>query len=147
MHSKGAWQPVASDNNNTGECEFSRDIALALPDSITGERTPATRFETLAADVPQLSDYFLSPAGDLVVVRTTSLPGNDQFALYAVKAGRANEKLMDLPPLNSTSRIVMISWTTGSEADEWGKAVTSSLRPKPASRYSRRRNRIRTPRR
>src|SRR5215472_13896267 len=67
-HYHGGWSPAASLNELRGGCAFGYPTDLALPKSVTGEESKASLWPIIAATVPHLSDFYLSPIGDYAII-------------------------------------------------------------------------------
>ena len=123
-HDRGVWSPTASLDEWQGECAFGHPMDLTLPKNVTGEVSRAALWPAMAAAVPHLSDFYLSPLGDYAIV--TANPKNADYHIYAysVKAGVLGKRLAEITwdPYNSYS-FVMAQWSSGKYVQQWTDAI------------------------
>jgi hypothetical protein len=124
-HVQGEWRPIASLNEYTGGCAFKHPMDLSLPKRVTGEALKTGLWSTLAAEIPHLSDFYLSPLGDYALV-LISPKYAEEYHLYAYSAknGVLGKRLMEFPWENYyTHSIVMAQWSSGKYVQQWTAAI------------------------
>ena len=123
-HDRGVWAPAASVDEWQGECAFSYTMDLTLPKNVTGETSKAARWPAFAAAVPHLSDFYVSPLGDYVIVITNPKNADYHIYTYSVRAGVLGKRLSEITwdPYNSYT-FVMAQWSSGKYVQQWTDAI------------------------
>jgi hypothetical protein len=123
-HHRGVWSPAASVDEWQGECAFSHTMDLTLPKNVTGEVSRAALWPAMAAAVPHLSDFYLSPLGDYAIVITNPKNADYHIYAYSVQAGVLGKRLSEITwdPYNSYS-FVMAQWSSGKYVQQWTDAI------------------------
>src|SRR5262249_47560006 len=93
---------------------------LRLPKSVTGETAKPELWKAFAADVPHLSDLFVSPLGDYALVMAR--PKEFEYHLYAytVVSGTPGKRLAEIPWEHTNSYpITVAQWCAGKYVEQW----------------------------
>lgn len=122
-HRRGAWTPVATVSEFAiyGDCQFSHTMELTMPGELTDEAPSRDLWSTVARVVPDLQDYFMSPAGDLMVV-VSGKPSATKLQLLSLKRGRTIRKLWE-SPWTTQNEVVMARWSSGGTARTWANGI------------------------
>ena len=123
-HDRGVWSPTASLDEMQGECAFGHPMDLTLPKNVTGEVSRAALWPAMAAAVPHLSDFYLSPLGDYSIVITNPKNADYHIYAYSVKDGVLGKRLAEITwdPYNSYTP-VMAQWSSGKYVQRWNDAI------------------------
>lgn len=111
----GQWRASAFFQPGLADCQYANEIQSPLPISVTGSDVLALPWARITAAVPQATDAFSSPAGDMVII---VVPGELQFFdLHQRALGR---KLLSVP----AERVVMIQWALGRHVARWTNTLS-----------------------
>lgn len=123
-HERGGWSAAASLNELSGGCAFRYRTDLALPKTVTGEESKAALWPIIAATVPYLSDFYLSPLGDYAIVIVNPKNADYHIYAYSVKAGALAKQLAEITwDKYNYYPFVMAQWSSGRYVAHWTDTI------------------------
>jgi hypothetical protein len=93
------------------------NIRERVPASIANS-DPVEWGPRLRSVVPSLEDFFVSPKGDVVAVRS-----ENDLSFYSVNGGAVTGLLLRYT-LRQSERVIQAEWATGSHVDRWSRELS-----------------------
>lgn len=118
----GEWVTEFSSTGPTvcrGEGMADFDIRERIPAALARSE-PAEWLSRLRRVVPSVDDYFVSPAGDLIVVRS-----GDELSAFTVERGELRDTMFRYR-LRADERVILVEWATGSHVARWSAELVRS---------------------
>jgi hypothetical protein len=111
----GRWSIAVHQDLGPFGCAIDAPVRFRLPLSVTSDNSPVPDWKTLQASVKDLQDAYVSPAGNRIVIMTST---ELQFCEFA--DGKPGKVLLHIP----VQPIVMLQWSTGTHVQDWTNQLT-----------------------
>lgn len=121
----GRWRVIGRGGHGSGSARgyyLDYELPVSIPRSVTGlPATPGPTWDLVLENVPDATDAFTSPAGNIVVVVTPR-----RLWVHPLDGRRLGAPLAVIP-LRQELHAVMVQWAVGAWVDRWGKQVVPLL--------------------
>ena len=110
-----------------GACEIESYIPVRLSASLAGRNQLFPPFSQLKKAIPNLTDAFISPRGDTLIVLT-----NAKIRVFDISKAKLGAKLLEVDfPSDAIS--VMDQWAVGAHVKDWTQQIRKwETHPPPA---------------
>lgn len=120
-HGSGKWRAYVHQDLGFFGCVADAPIKFPLPVSLTGDRSTsissaAFDWKALRSIMPEATDAYASPAGDLLIAVSAA-----NARIFELRGGVPGKLLLTLP----ASRIVMVQWASGRHVQDWTATISA----------------------